>query len=74
MVLKEFMKLHKSNFSYEIHIKRIGENGENIYLDFADNFENPWERYFAEYFNCTVSFFGIEVIDQKIVLVIYIEI
>lgn len=73
MTLKDFMKLHKNNFNYEIQIKRIGDNGESIYLDFADDFENPWKRYFAEYFDCKVISFGIEVIDSKLVLVIYIE-
>ena len=77
MKLKEFMELHAENFNYEIHLKRIDRDfGEPIYLDYADNMDSPWQRYFQEYFNCDVSFFRIETIKdfigQKTILAVYI--
>lgn len=77
MKLKEFMELHAENFNYEIHLKRIDRNfGEPIHLDYADNMDSPWQRYFGEYFNCDVSFFRIETVNDfigpKTVLAIYI--
>lgn len=77
MKLKEFMELHAENFNYEIHLKRIDRDfGEPIHLDYADNMDSPWQRYFQEYFNYEVSFFRIETINDfigpKTVLAIYI--
>ena len=77
MKLKEFMELHAEKFNYEIHLKRIDRDfGEPIYLDYADNMDSPWRRYFQEYFNYDVSFFRIETINDfigpKTVLAVYI--
>ena len=77
MKLKEFMELHAETFNYEIHLKRISRDFEEpIYLDYADNMDSPWQRYFQEYFNCDVSFFRIETIKdfigQKTILAVYI--
>lgn len=77
MKLKEFMELHAEKFNYEIHLKRIDRNfGEPIHLDYADNMDSPWQRYFQEYFNYDVSFFRIETINDfigpKTVLAVYI--
>lgn len=77
MKLKEFMELHAENFNYEIHLKRFDrESRKPIYLDYADNMDSPWQRYFQEYFNCDVSFFRIENVNDfigpKTVLAIYI--
>ena len=77
MKLKEFMELHAEKFNYEIHLKRIDRDfREPIYLDYADNLDSPWQRYFQEYFNCDVSFFRIETINDfigsKTILAVYI--
>lgn len=73
MKLKDFMKFHAKDFSYEILLRRIDQKGEKIHLDYADSFESPWEHYFCEYFNWSVDYFKIEVVDLKICLVIYIK-
>lgn len=74
MQLKDFMKLHtKDDFDYEILLRRINQKGEKIHLDYADNYESPWERYFGEYLNWKVEYFKIEIVDSKICLVIYIN-
>lgn len=58
MKLKDFMELHAEKSNYEIHLKRIDRDfGEPIHLDYADNMDSPWQRYFQEYFNYEVSFF-----------------
>ena len=77
MKLKDFMNLHAVNFNYEIQLKRLDRNsGEAIYLEYADDLDSPWQRYFGEYFECEVSFFRVETtkdfIGPKTVLVIYI--
>lgn len=73
MKLKDFMKLHAKDFNYEILLRRVDQKGEKIHLDYADNFESPWERYFGEYFNWEVDYFKIEVVNSQISLVIYIK-
>jgi hypothetical protein len=77
MKLKDFMELHAEKFNYEIHLKRIDRDfGEPIHLDYADNMDSPWQRYFQEYFNYEVSFFRIETINDfigpKTILAVYI--
>ena len=77
MKLKEFMELHAENFNYEIHLKRVDRDfGEAIHLDYADNIDSPWQRYFQEYFNYEVSFFRIETVNDfiglKTILAVYI--
>ena len=77
MKLKEFMELHAENFNYEIHLKWIDRDfGEPIHLDYADNMDSPWQRYFQEYFNYEVSFFRIEIVNDfigpKTILAVYI--
>ena len=77
MKLKDFMELHAEKFNYEIHLKRIDRDfGEPIHLDYADNMDSPWQRYFQEYFNYEVSFFRIETINDfigpKTILSVYI--
>lgn len=77
MKLKEFMELHAENFNYEVHLKRIDRDfGEPIHLDYADNMDSPWQRYFQEYFNYEVGFFRIETINDfigpKTILAVYI--
>lgn len=79
MKLKEFMELHAEKFDYEIHLKKINRDfSEPTHLDYADNLDSPWQRYFQEYFNYDVSFFRIETvkdfISPKIILAIYIMI
>ena len=73
MRLKDFMKFHAKDFNYEILLRRINHEGAIIHLDYADNFESPWERYFGEYFNWNVDYFKIETFNGSIVLVIYIK-
>ena len=77
MKLKEFMELHAEKFNYEIHLKRFDrESRKPIYLDYADNMDSPWQRYFQEYLNYEVSFFRIENVNDfigpKTVLAVYI--
>lgn len=77
MKLKDFMELHAEEFNYEIHLKRVDHNfGEPIHLDYADNLDSPWQRYFQEYLNYEVSFFRIETINDfigpKTILAVYI--
>ncbi len=75
MNLKEFMELHSYELSihnnYEIVLHRINQEGEEIHLDYADNFESPWERYFMEYFDWEVQAFYVDL--QQTTLVIIIE-
>lgn len=77
MNLKEFLELHSYELSinnnYEIVLHRINQEGEEIHLDYADNFESPWERYFMEYFDWEVQSFYIDLICNKPTLVIIIE-
>ena len=73
MKLKDFLKVHAKDFNYEILLRRIDQKGEKIHLDYADNFESPWERYFGEYLNWNVDYFKIETVSGSIALVIYIK-
>lgn len=73
MKLKDFMKLHAKDFNYEILLKRISKEGNVIHLDYADNIDSPWERYFCEYFDWNVEYFKIEIFNGSVHLVIYIN-
>lgn len=73
MKLKDFMQLHAKDFSYEIILKRIDKHGVKFHLDYADNYDSPWERYFGEYLDWYVKYFKIEFINDSTCLVIYID-
>lgn len=65
MKLKDFIELHAKEFDYDILVKRIDETGNIFYIDYANNYDAPYEKYFRDYFDWDVKYFKIENIVRR---------
>lgn len=65
MKLKDFIELHAKEFDYDILVKRIDETGNIFYIDYANNYDASYEKYFRDYFDWDVKYFKIENIVRR---------
>ena len=70
MTLKEFLELHQfpKDLAYKIELFRIDDNGKELYMDYCDNYESPYEEFLRQYFDCPVISFSLSAEGIKVVI------